>query len=154
MILFLDFDGVLHPWDPKIRQDETKMFYLVPQLERVLQNFPEVEVVISSSWREKYHLDKLRHLFSPEMRHRIIGVTPHTRFDELGRYPRGCRGQEIQQWLFEKQRDPNRWLALDDLDWLFDEKSLKNVVLCASAHGLTEEKAAELSDRLQKMQAQ
>ena len=86
MILFLDFDGVLHPWDPKTNLNEKQMFSLKPLLENTLRNFPDVEIVITSSWRQKYSLEKLRHLFSAEFSSRIIGVTPPTRRDERGRY--------------------------------------------------------------------
>lgn len=65
MILFLDFDGVLHPWDPKTQLSEQQMFSLKPLLENTLRTFPNVEIVITSSWRQKYSLEKLRHLFSP-----------------------------------------------------------------------------------------
>jgi hypothetical protein len=37
---------------------------------------PEVEIVISSSWRETHFLEDLKANFSASLRGRIIGVTP------------------------------------------------------------------------------
>jgi len=71
--LFLDFDGVLHP-EPCF--DRSRLFCQLPVLEAVLRDFPEVDIVISSSWRELLHLDDLKSLFSGDIAWRIVGVTP------------------------------------------------------------------------------
>ena len=46
MILFLDFDGVLHP-EPCY--DKQSFFCCLPRLENVLRDFPKVRVVISNT---------------------------------------------------------------------------------------------------------
>lgn len=51
MILFLDFDGVLHPYPCKPEQ----AFSAAPRLLAVLDDFPHVDVVVSSSWRLLRH---------------------------------------------------------------------------------------------------
>ena len=61
MILFLDIDGVLHPDPP---QPDQRLRSL-PRLVAVLQDFPLVEIVISSLWREHLSLDQLRELPRP-----------------------------------------------------------------------------------------
>lgn len=71
MLLFLDFDGVLHP-----RAAGENLFVHIPRIERVLSDFPAVQVVISSSWREVTPLHELQAIFSEGMRLRIIGTTP------------------------------------------------------------------------------
>lgn len=43
MIFFLDFDGVMHPFN------QTDLFCREEHLARVLRDFPDVDVVISSS---------------------------------------------------------------------------------------------------------
>ena len=72
MILFLDIDGVLHPDPP---QPDQRLRSL-PRLVEILRDHPQVEVVISSLWREKLSLDQLRDLFPADLRERIIDVTP------------------------------------------------------------------------------
>ncbi len=153
MIIFLDFDGVLHPWEPKTQLNEKQMFSSKPLLENTLRSFPNVEIVITSSWRQKYPLEKLRRLFSPEFAQRIIGVTPPTRRDERGRYPNGCRGQEILQWLYQNHRNVDQWIALDDLEWMFEPSLRSHLVLCDSSTGLTDQKINELEQRIKELMA-
>ncbi len=74
MILFLDFDGVLHP-EPCYQQEE--LFCRLHILESVLYDFPSVEVVISSTWRDTRTLAELKNLFSVDIAPRIIDVTPN-----------------------------------------------------------------------------
>ena len=76
MILFLDFDGVLHP--EQLGEDE---FCRAPILWEVLRECVHVKVVISSSWREIYTLDELVEFVTrgggEDLANRIIGATPH-----------------------------------------------------------------------------
>ncbi|MFZ3000646.1 MAG: HAD domain-containing protein [Undibacterium umbellatum] len=53
MILFLDFDGVLHP-EPCY--DKTQLFSCLPRLEAILRDFPTVQIVISSTWRKNWSI--------------------------------------------------------------------------------------------------
>jgi hypothetical protein len=76
MLLFLDFDGVLHP---AISTDAIDLFCRRPLLEDVLRSCPQVDVVISSTWRETRTLDQLQSLFSADIQPRIIAVTPRWR---------------------------------------------------------------------------
>src|ERR1035437_4587503 len=117
MILFLDFDGVLHPQyeDQPVPVDVA--FCHLPRFEAVMRNFPAVQIVISSSWREQFSLDKLRSKFSADVSARIIGVTPvfpsdHPRMVEQ-------RESEIVAWLVAQGRIAEPWLALDDAAWQF-----------------------------------
>ena len=64
-ILFLDFDGVLHA--PNCRA--SRLFEHLARLEAVLAAFPEVGIVVSSSWRVRRTLEQLR-VFAIEMRAR------------------------------------------------------------------------------------
>ena len=56
MLPFLDFDGVLHP----DRSSVDLYFCRLTLLEPWLRKRPQIEVVISSSWREAHPLDELR----------------------------------------------------------------------------------------------
>lgn len=71
MILFLDFDGVLHPFHRPLGT-----FVLLSYFEDVLRDFPAVNIVISSTWREEYSLPQLQKFFSEDIARRIIDVTP------------------------------------------------------------------------------
>lgn len=72
MVLYLDFDGALHPENSRT---EPK-FCRLPLLEAWLGERPSVEVVISSSWREVHPFAELVSFFAEDLQHRVIGVTP------------------------------------------------------------------------------
>ena len=133
-IIFLDFDGVLHP-------DGVAKFSRLPVLERFLVEMPDAEVVVSSTWREDHTLDQLRDIFSPPLRSRITGVTPS--LDDG--YDLGGRQSEILTYLAnEGLSDTNCcWIALDD-NAMFFEDSCQNLVLTDSSIGFTEQEGEQL----------
>lgn len=105
MIIFLDFDGVLH----HIRAHEHEGFQHVPALENVLLDFLSVQIVISSSWRYFESLEQLKEHFSPDIAERIIDVTP-TLEPTWQQY---ARFKEISAWISENNYKGD-WLAIDD----------------------------------------
>lgn len=76
MILFLDFDGVLHPQYDAEPTPVSEIFCHLPRFESVMRDFPSVEIVISSTWCIQFSLDELRSRFSPDIAARIIDGTP------------------------------------------------------------------------------
>lgn len=113
-VLFLDFDGVTHP-EPCSAQSA---FCCLPQIEEVLLDFPAVEIVISSSWKEVHSLDELKSFFSTAMAPRVIDVTPDLWRPTLswlpGPLPEFEREWEIQAWMKAQRPWGTRWLAIDD----------------------------------------
>lgn len=111
MILFLDIDGVLHPLIPRKDRpaSEAAQLSYLPRLADVLSLYPDVQIVISSTWRTTRTLDQLRALFPVTLQHRLIGVTPV--LDE-SRYP-GGREIEALAWL-DAHSKGEEWIALDD----------------------------------------
>ena len=106
MLLFLDFDGVLHPYTRP-----AGALVHVPALERVLRDFPDVDIVISSAWREAHTLEQLRAFFSEDIAQRIVGVTPQL---DSWKHP-FIREAEIHTWLRNAGRASENWVALDDI---------------------------------------
>lgn len=117
-ILFLDFDGVLHP-EPC---HDSPLFCRMPLLERALAALPQVRVVVSSSWRHGRSLDDLRALFPESLQPRIVGFTPtfkdfaHEVPEALKRFPREA---ECLRWLRDNGELGTAWVALDDAPWMF-----------------------------------
>lgn len=82
-VLFLDFDGVLHDVDAGSIDYENgymlvtgeRLFQHAGLLEQLIRPFPDVQVVIHSTWRNHYTLPELRERFPAAMRHRIRGMT-------------------------------------------------------------------------------
>ena len=69
-ILFLDFDGVLHPSNATPQG----WFCRMPLLEAAVGTQP-VQIIISSSWRFHHSQHELIKHFPPNLRSRIVGKT-------------------------------------------------------------------------------
>ena len=138
MILFLDFDGVLHPFS---RPDGA--FSLLPRVERVIRDFPDVDIVISSTWREMHALDDLRTFFSPDIRARIVDVTPVLD----GAANLHVREAEITHWLRSAGREGEAWVAVDDSEWFFSPQC-GNLILVDAEAGFDERAERALRQRL------
>lgn len=145
VILFLDFDGVLHP---AINYDGAQLMCNLPLLETVLRRAPWVEIVVSSTWRQNRPLEELQALFSRDIRSRIIGVTPQWR-DVQGDASFGAyvRQAEIEHYLRESGRPWGQWLAVDDQRHLF-KPFCANLYATNPATGLTEADCEALEQRL------
>lgn len=133
MILFLDFDGVLHPW--MAQRDE--LFCYLPRLEAALREYPEVKIAISSDWRFTHTLDGLKKKFSPDIAERVIGVTPAMVRNQVGCSDEGLRRNEAAAFLKDNKMSKAKWLALDDrmdlwepLDW--------RIIICPDEFGASE----------------
>ncbi|MES2072734.1 MAG: HAD domain-containing protein [Pseudomonadota bacterium] len=123
-ILFLDFDGVLHP-RPKNRE---WIFCHLPQLEKILAEHPRLYVVIASSWREEYPWDTLVGLFSGAVRSRVVDMTPWI--------PGARRQEEVEAWLAVNGFH-GTWMVLDDDQSEF-EPGFPQLFLCQTSIGLDE----------------
>jgi hypothetical protein len=150
MILFLDFDGVLHPFPTIGRSGEADLFRSLHLLEDVLRQVPDIEVVISSSWREGHSFDELRGYFSEDLRERIVGTTPLPGEDielapaDLVDFPRHT---QCVAWLVRRRPAGTRWLAIDDNAEDF-APGCPQLLLLDGSVGLTCDSAAKLLRRL------
>lgn len=120
LLLYLDFDGVLHHenclWHHHVgpylsAPEEFKLFQHVPLLERLLEPYPQVGLILSTSWVRRYGCTKTAKNLGHKLRHRVLGATFHSRMNEeiFMDLPRG------KQVLADVQRrQPRDWLALDD----------------------------------------
>ena len=142
MILFLDFDGVLHPQYDGEPTPVSEVFCHLPRFESVMRDFPYVDIVISSTWRIQFTLEELRSRFSPDIAARIIGVTPQIRWADDNYLPARREG-EILKWLEIAGRSWTPWIALDDSTWQFT-KHRDRLVACTWYVGLNDEVALKL----------
>lgn len=147
-ILFLDFDGVLHPE----HCHESKHFCCLPVLEDALRNMPEWQVVITSTWRLQKPLDQLRKRFSADIAARVIGDTP--RFNSLVDVPSTLvsyeREAECHAWLKANDLSYLPWLALDDRSWLY-RPFCKSLFLVDGKTGLTATAAERLNEKFRQL---
>jgi hypothetical protein len=115
--LFLDFDGVLHSIG-----ESPRLFEHADRLGTVLKAFPEVRVVISSSWREIHPLDELRAFCGPILGARVIDAIPvfrrvdfekpRLRLRTGGRAPVLRRAIDVTQPFYQRFEEISAWLAL------------------------------------------
>lgn len=141
-LLFLDFDGVTHILG-------NGQFTHVDRFEAVMREFPHVEIVISSSWREEFSLTEIRNFFSADIAARIIDVTPIFADDDVPPETLYTRWEEIKRWLAEHDRESEDWIALDDMPELFDP-DCANLVLVDPDLGFNAGTERELRKRLRK----
>lgn len=143
VILFLDFDGVLHPEDA----GPDDLFCHVGLLDQALQDLPQVQIVVSSTWRELHPLNELRASLGP-LAPRVIGQNPVRpyRVQLPERLWSFVREGECVAWLRENQHPATPWVALDDHAWRFSPHC-RNLLLTDSRLGLTPADA----ERLKKM---
>jgi len=112
LILFLDFDGVLHP-DPC--PGSADRFEHAPRLARCLSEFARVGLVLSTAWRTVRRFDELLELLPLDLRPRVMGVTPvFGDFRARAALIPYRRQAECMQWMLENRLQDQAWLALDD----------------------------------------
>jgi hypothetical protein len=128
-VLFLDFDGVLHPDavyltrnGPTLRA-EGKLFIWAPALIEVLNEFPTVSIVLSTSWVRHLGFKRAVSFLPPELAVRVAGATWHssmakewlgdnrwdgrTRYDQISRYAARAK---LANWV-SLDDDPVGWAS-------------------------------------------
>lgn len=111
-LLFLDFDGVLHSSRAEL---DGKYFRWLPALEKLLVNFPDVKIVVHSTWRYDHTDDELRQLLGG-LGERFVGSAP-----------RGPREQVIQMVLQANKGKFTDYLVVDDAPHEFSEGTLNTL---------------------------
>jgi hypothetical protein len=145
MILFLDFDGVLHE-DPCF--DEARLFARAPELVQALAPFPEVRIVLSTSWRSQSTLAEMTQPLPDGLRQRVIDTTPlATSADTPAALRPYRRHAECATWLRSQGHEQTPWVALDDRPSLF-APHCEQLILCDSNVGFVDASARRLQAAL------
>lgn len=159
MIIFLDFDGVLHgpdcaetrrcsPTSAKYLKDDEKKWLSTKTWQRVVsldeplfkhagllsdvldECAMDIKVVVSSSWRIHFETPRLASFLPASLAQRVIGAT--SILDASN--PDGIRLAEIEDFLNRRAMRGTPWLALDDMPELFvagrDEPEPANLIWC------------------------
>lgn len=116
-LLFLDFDGVLHPTSAS----QEELFCRLDLLDQALSG-GDYGLVISSSWRHHYSLPELVDLLPESVHPHILGVTGEP---YVGRWP---RYREILAY-FERHQGQSDWRALDD-SWIEFPAKCPQLIAC------------------------
>lgn len=122
-VLFLDFDGVLHPSSPGI----DPLFSKALLLEQAIKDI-EIPIVISSSWRFTHSLVDLKEKLPKEVARKVVDVTGGA---FVGKHP---RYHEIQSYL-NLNKEYVDWRALDDSYWEFPS-NCRQLIRCNPNSGI------------------
>lgn len=141
MILFLDFDGVLHP-DPCY--DAGQLFVHAPKLAATLEPFAQLRVVLSTSWRSSKELALLLEPLPASLGQRVVGVTPNvSSFSPPPKLRPYRRQAECTRWLELNGGVDQDWLAIDDRPAWF-VPHCEQLIVCHSQRGFNDEAAGRL----------
>ena len=129
-LVFLDFDGVLHPTlaDGNAPSGEAlvrmKHFGWVPALVAALRGHDDVAIVVHSTWRFEYDLEELRALLGALAPH-VIASTP----SDLSRF-------ESIVWWLEQNPSYTDFRILDDDPSEFPNPPPQELILCNPLTGV------------------
>lgn len=133
-ILFLDFDGVLHPTHFAGESPFSRSHFLEESLTLFCP-----KIVITSSWRFTHNIDKLRKVLPGYISTHIVGTTGPA---VIGKYPRFT---EIHNYL--QGIGTVDWKALDDSYWEFPSPC-PQLIRCNPNTGIGNKRILELTQWL------
>ncbi|WP_218570416.1 HAD domain-containing protein [Pseudomonas sp. Kh13] len=155
-ILFLDFDGVLHP-DAAFRtklgielRAPGKLMMHAEVLQSILQDFPRVGISLSTSWVRMLGYQRARAALPAGLQERTVSATWHSRmrdtahegYDMFTRYEQIC-GAVTRAGI-------TRWIAIDDDPDFSWPRHDNRLVRCDPNVGLgSEQTQLELRAKLQ-----
>jgi len=135
-VLYLDYDGVLHPDEIYRRRDGTlfvrnapgehaELFMHASLLESLVSQ-RDVQIVLATNWVKAIGFDKTKARLPQFIRNKVVGATYHSSMPQnwawLSRY------QQIIQHV--KRHSIEEWLALDNDDDGWDMKCRDHLALC------------------------
>lgn len=149
-VLYLDYDGVLHHdavyrhhrrgiYIDQERASGHRLFEYAPLLERALAPYPDLRIVLSTTWVRVLGFQRARDRLPTALADRVIGATFHSQAHgqspmHTDAFLEMSRGEQV--WADVTRRRPKRWLALDDAvdDWPVELAD--KLVACDSSCGL------------------
>lgn len=143
-ILYLDFDGVLHDdavyWSPKIgihvRTPGRTLFEWMPVLDDLLAPYPNVQIVLSTSWVRVKGFSYAKKQLTPSLQRRVVGATFHRREMQKHAFDSMSRGAQIYADVL--RRRPTNWLALDNDDKDWPDSCRENLIKTQDRLGLSD----------------
>lgn len=148
-VCYLDYDGVLHD-DAVFRHPDRgiyiatpgrTLFEWMPILEGLLQPYPKVSIVLSTSWVRMRDFEFAKRQLSPALQVRVIGATFHHREIRKDEFDMMSRCQQILADV--NRRQPQRWFAIDNDNAGWPSHLNDHLVLTKDRLGLSEPAAQE-----------
>ncbi|REG49638.1 hypothetical protein B0G80_6036 [Paraburkholderia sp. BL6669N2] len=140
-VLFLDYDGTIHRGpsyrtrrgivssDPK----QIRLFEFAPLVDELLAPYPDLEIVLSTSWVSVVGFDRAKECLPTSLQRRVRGATYHSKYADALAWSTIGRGIQILRYV--RVHRLKRWLAVDDcIDGL--DGLEEHVVKCEEHLGL------------------
>lgn len=135
-ILYLDYDGVLHPDEIYRRKDGTifvrnapgehaELFMHASLLEALVSKY-DIQIILATSWVKAIGFDKAKSHLPKSVSDKIVGSTYHSSMREI--WPWLSRYQQIIKHV--ERHSIEGWLALDNDNEGWDIKHIDNLALC------------------------
>lgn len=112
MILYLDFDGVLHPdrvylvEGQPVLKGPGELFQWAPVLEQVLEGL-SIDIVLSTSWAHVLGPDKAKAYLPVSLQARVIGAVKRPMTPQI-------RGDEVLRDVVRRDVPARAWRAVDN----------------------------------------
>lgn len=119
-VLYLDYDGVLHNdacfWHPRRGAylnagPGHTLFQYAGMLEEYLEPYPDIRIVLSTSWVRQYRCAGAAKRLPHTVRDRVIGATYHSQMLGSAFWD---KPRWLQIWEDVLRRSPGSWLAIDN----------------------------------------
>lgn len=159
LVLYLDFDGVLHHENVRISNkhgpflqapERYKLFQHAELLAELLAPHPAVQIVLSTSWALRYGVTAAAKRLPGALQRRVIGGTFHNRFMHKQEFLDTHRGQQVGTDVHRRQ--PTDWLALDDDEEGWHPSHLSHFVQTHQYEGISDpEVLAKIKQKLEAM---
>ena len=155
MILFLDYDGVLHPDEvylikkrPLLRTNGALCMH-AGLLADALVTRPDIKIVLSTSWVPSLGFDRAKSYLPQELQDRVIGATRHSK-NGLTKNNWFLLSRHYQISTYVNRHHLTDWLAIDDNDLGWPDAQRHHLIHCANpATGISDPTVlAEIREKL------
>lgn len=150
-LLYLDFDGVLHPadvhWSPQRgvflgdRAQGHSLFEHAQLLAELLEDFPAVRLVLSTSWVPVRGLAATVACLPSALQARVVGATYDSKLMLHEAWASVARGYQVLEDV--ERRRPAHWVAIDDDDKDWPTEHRHRLVKTDAQWGLSQAGAIE-----------
>lgn len=140
-ICYLDFDGVLHSSEVflsrrlgiHMQAPGRALFEWAPILAELMEPYPDVSIVLSTSWVGEWGEEFARSVLPPGLQHRVIGAT-YTPYN-LKYFDAWARGRQVTSDATARRIDS--WFAIDDDDRGWPPGAAGRLVLTDGSNGIS-----------------
>ena len=151
MILYLDYDGVLHADDVYrtkkgiALKNGGALFEHAHMLTRAIESYPEVKIVLSTSWVRELGFSRAKKYLPSELQARVSGSTYHSSYEseDFASTPWNTLSRYEQIARHVSRHNVTNWLAVDNDNEGWPESQTHRLVHTDDLLGLSEPAAQQ-----------